>query len=453
MTLDSPTERYDLFVIGGGSGGVRAARFAAALGAKVALAEDRLLGGTCVHAGCVPKKFLVYGSAYVDDFEDARGFGWSLGGATHSWDALRDAVHRETSRLGGIYRSLLVDPGVTIVDGRATITSAHSVEVGGRTIAADRILIATGSRALRAPVPGAELGITSDEAFHLPELPRSVAILGAGYIALEFAGIFANLGVDVTVVHRGPEPLRAFDADVRAHVKTEMEKRGIRFALEHTLTGIEREGGGLRIRTDRGDLLADEVMHCVGRAANTGSLGLSAIGVATRADGSIRVDDEFRSSVLSVLAVGDVIGGLQLTPVALAEGMFVARNLFAETKPAKVDYRYVPTAVFCQPNVATVGLTEEEARKTHSVRIFRTTFKPMKHTITGRDQRTLMKLVVDADTDRVLGIHLVGDDSAEIVQGFAVAMTAGATKAQFDATLGLHPTAAEELVTLRTPVA
>jgi len=446
------TERVDLFVVGAGSGGVRAARFAANLGARVAVAESSLFGGTCVHAGCVPKKLLVYGSSYREELEDARRFGWDISVSTHSWAALRDAKDRETQRLGGVYRRLLDNAGVTVFEGRASIATPTSVRVGERTIEAEKILIATGSYAERLAVPGAELGITSDEAFHLERLPRTLTILGAGYIALEFAGIFAALGVSVRVVHRGPEVLRHFDDDVRSHVRHELEKRHIEFALGRTVRSIERRNDSLAVVTEDEVFESDEVMHCVGRSANTRSLGLPALGVALRPNGSILVDDAYRSNVPSILAVGDVIDRMQLTPVALAEATFVARSLFAETPPPPVDYRFVPTAVFSQPSVATVGLTEAQARIVHSVRVFRTTFRPLKNTVSGRDDRTLMKIIVDRDSDRVLGIHLVGPEAAEIIQGFAVALTCGATKAQLDATIGLHPTAAEELVTLRHAV-
>lgn len=450
--MTDSSERFDLFVLGAGSGGVRAARFAANLGARVGVAESSLFGGTCVHAGCVPKKLLVYGAEYSESITDARAFGWDVAVSGHSWATLRDAKDAETARLGVVYRKLLDDAGVTVFEGRATLASPHEIRIGAKSVWAERILVATGSRAERLDVPGSSLGITSDEAFHLRELPRSITILGAGYIALEFAGIFRGLGVDVRVVHRGDTVLRAFDPDVRDHVRTELTRRGIAFELGRVVRGIERSDAGLVVRTDDGDFVSDEVMHCVGRRANTASLGLDAAGVVLRDDGSIPVDAEFRTSAPSVLAVGDVIGHIQLTPVALAEATYVARSLFATMKPAPIDYRFVPTAVFSQPTVATVGLGEHEARDSYDVSVFRTSFRPMRNTITGREDRTLMKLIVDRATDRVLGVHVVGPDAAEIIQGFAVALTCGATKAQVDATIGLHPSAAEELVTMRTAV-
>lgn len=446
-------KRFDLFVIGAGSGGVRAARFAASFGARVAVAESTHFGGTCVHLGCVPKKLLVYGSEFGAEFEDARAYGWDVQVHGHSWPRLREAKDREIGRLGGVYRRLLEQSGVTVVEGRARLEDAHTVVVGDQRFEAERILVATGSKARRLPIPGAELGITSDQAFHLPELPRSIAVLGGGFIALEFASIFNSLGVETHVVHRGPEVLRGFDRDVRAHVHAELAKHGIEFHLDAHAERIEKTATGMRLHVSgRAPLEVAEVMQAIGRIPNTDGLGLSDIGVALGDNGSVTVDSGYRSSVPSILAIGDVIDHIQLTPVALAEGMWVARKYFGGLDPAPIDYRLVPSAVFSQPSVATVGLTEDDAREHHDVLVFRTTFKPMRHTVTGRDEKMLMKLVVDRATDRVLGVHVVGPEAGEIIQGFAVALTCGATKAQLDATIGIHPTAAEELVTLRTPV-
>lgn len=445
--------RFDLFVVGAGSGGVRAARFSASYGAKVAVAESTHFGGTCVHLGCVPKKLLVYGSEYATALEDARSFGWDVSVRGHSWNALRTAKDAEIARLGGIYRRLLDQAGVTVVEGRARLLDAHTVAIGEQRFEAERILIATGSRAERLAIPGGELGITSDQAFHLPELPRSIVILGGGFIALEFAGIFRGLGVETHVVHRGAEVLRGFDSDVRAHVHAELAKRGIHFHLGARAERIERTSDGYRLHLEgRDPIETAELMQAIGRRPNTAGLGLEEAGVELGERGAVKVDHAYRSNVPSVLAIGDVIDRIQLTPVALAEGTFVARTLFGGLDPAPIDYRLVPKAVFSQPNVASVGMTEEEARADHEAVVYRTRFKPMRNTISGRDETMLMKLLVDRATDRVLGVHVVGPEAGEIIQGFAVALTCGATKAQFDATIGIHPTAAEELVTLRTPV-
>lgn len=448
-----PNERFDLLVIGAGSGGVRAARFAGGFGAKVAVVEARELGGTCVHRGCIPKKLLVYAAEYAGAFEDARGFGWDVDVRGHTWASLRDAKDRELARLGQAYRGMLERAGVRIVEGLARFESPTSVRVDATVYEADKILVSTGGYPLRGNFPGAELGITSDEAFHLPSLPKSIVILGAGYIALEFASIFRGLGAEVHVVHRGPVLLKRFDDDVQAHLATELERRGIHLHLGAYVVSVERDGDGLQVNLrDREPIRVDTVMHALGRAPNTSGLRLDAAGVAVRANGAVIVDDAFATNVPSVFAVGDVIDRVQLTPVALGEGMWFARKHFGGIDPRPLDYARVPTAVFTLPNVGTVGMTEREAREAHEVRIYRSTFTPMRHTLSGRGERVMMKLVVDATSDRVLGVHVVGADAGEIVQGFAVAMTAGATKAQLDDTLGIHPTAAEELVTMREPI-
>lgn len=440
---------YDLAVIGAGSGGVRAARFAARFGARVVVIERGLFGGTCVHAGCVPKKLLVYGAEYGAAIEDARAYGWGIDGARHDWATLRAAKDRETSRLGGIYRGLLDSSGCDVRVGRARLASPTSIDVEGERLEARNVLIATGSGAERLPIPGGELAMTSDDAFHRETLPRSIVVVGGGYVALEFAGIYRGLGADVTIVHRGDDVLRGFDHDVRRHVRAELAKRGVTFALGAAPTRIERCEGGLRVVTDRGTHDAEDVLVAVGRTPRTLGLGLAEVGVETDPRGAIVVDDDYVSSVPTVLAVGDVIGRVPLTPVATAEAMHVARRLFGGERPPPLDYTTIPTAVFCQPNVGTVGLTEEAARARGEVRVFTSHFRPMRHTLSGRDERALVKLVVCAESDRVLGVHVVGADAGEIVQGFAVALTCRATKAQLDATIGIHPTLAEELVTLR----
>lgn len=444
---------WDLLVLGGGSAGVRAARFAASFGAKVALVEDRWLGGTCVNAGCIPKKLFVYGSELPHALEDARAYGHTVDGARFDMATLTASTQAETARLRGIYRSLLMDTGVTVIDGRGTFVAKDTVEVNGERHTARHVLVVTGSKPERLPVTGGELGITSDDVFAIPALPKRLAVLGAGYIAVELACVFANLGTDVTIVHRGDEILRSFDVDVRKHLREELAKRGVSLRLGTKVQAIERTGEGYVLRTSTGDLAATEVLHAIGRTPNTQGLGLETIGVTLNERGGIVVDAAYQTNVPGVLACGDVIDHVQLTPIALAEGMWIARRYFGGLDPAPIDYTLVPTAVFSQPTVGTVGMTEAKAREAHEVVIFRTSFRPLKNTVSGRDERTMMKVIVDRATDKVLGIHMVGPDAGEIIQGFAVAMTCGVTKAQLDATIGIHPTAAEELVTLRSPVA
>jgi glutathione reductase (NADPH) len=443
---------YDLFVIGAGSGGVRAARMSAANGARVAVAESTYLGGTCVNVGCVPKKLFVYGSHFAEEFEDARGFGWDAAPAAFDWERLRDNKTREIERLNGIYGNLLNNAGVTVKWGRARLLDPHHVEVGGETISAGNILIATGSWPTVPNVPGAELTITSNEAFYLDDFPERVVVVGGGYIAVEFAGIFAGLGARTTLIYRGSLFLRGFDDEVRRFVAAEMRKKHIDLRFETQVTGIEARGAARVLQLDDGEVLeADQVLYAIGRVPNTANLGLEDAGVMLSRRGAVVVDPYYRSSVPNVYAIGDVIDQEQLTPVAIAEGMCIANNLFTDNPPRTVDYELIPTAVFCQPNIGTVGLTEEAARTRFGddVQIFAAEFKPMKHTLSGRDERTLMKLVVRRSDDRVVGAHMVGPEAGEIIQGLAVAMTAGATKAHFDRTIGIHPTAAEEFVTMR----
>ncbi len=448
------TYDFDLFVIGAGSGGVRASRWAARYGAKVAVADDDRLGGTCVNRGCIPKKLYAYASHFHEDFEDAVGFGWDKAAPAFDWPRLVAAKEKEITRLNGIYAKLLDGSGVTRIDGRATVEGPHAVKVGDKTYTARHILIATGGRAERPKIPGAELGIVSDDAFDLPGFPKRIVILGSGYIALEFAGIFAGLGAETISVYRAELPLRGFDGDVRKHLAAEVAKKGIRIRSSTNLTKLERKGAGLVAHTTAGDAIeADQVMFATGRAPNTAGLGLEKAGVTLGANGEVVVDAYSRSSVESIYAIGDVTDRIALTPVALHEGMCVAETLFNDN-PTKVDHANVAAAVFSQPAVSVVGLTEEEARKTFArVDIYRTSFKPLKHTLSGRDERTMMKMVVDAATGRVLGCHMVGADAAEIIQGVAIAVKMGATKADFDRTIGIHPTAAEEFVTMRERVA
>ena len=445
---------FDLFVIGAGSGGVRAARFAAGFGARVAVAESRYLGGTCVNVGCVPKKLLVYGAHMAEEFEQARGYGWSLEGARFDWPTLIGNKTREIQRLNGIYRNLLVNSGVTLLEGHACLVGAHEVEVNGQRYSAERILIAVGGWPQVPDIPGRELAITSNEAFYLEQLPRRILVVGGGYIAVEFASIFHGLGAQTSLLYRGERFLRGFDEAVRTHLEEELRKKGMDLQFNSDIAAIERQDdGSLRATLRDGRVLeADCVFYATGRRPMLDGLGLANAGVALNERGFIAVDDEYRTSVPSILAIGDVIGRLQLTPVALAEGMAVARRLFRPEEYRPVDYTQIPTAVFSLPNIATVGLTEQQAlEQGHKVKVFESRFRPMKLTLTESTERTLMKLVVDAESDRVLGCHMVGPEAGEIIQGLAVALKAGATKAVFDETLGIHPTAAEEFVTLRTP--
>ena len=446
---------FDLFVIGAGSGGVRAARFAAGFGAKVAVAESRYLGGTCVNVGCVPKKLLVYGAHFAEDFEQASGFGWSLGEADFDWATLIANKDREINRLNGIYRNLLVNSGVSLIEGHAKITGPHEVEINGQRHTANHILIATGGWPQIPEIPGHEHAISSNEAFFLKELPKRVLVVGGGYIAVEFAGIFHGLGAKTSLLYRGEMFLRGFDGAVRKHLHEELVKRGMDVQFNADIERIDKQPDGSLKATlkDGRELIADCVFYATGRRPMLDNLGLENTGVKLDKRGFVEVDDLYQSAEPSILAIGDVIGRVQLTPVALAEGMAVARRLFKPEKYRPVDYRMIPTAVFSLPNIGTVGLSEEQAVEAgHKVQIFESSFRPMKLTLTECQERTLMKLVVDADTDKVLGCHMVGPEAGEIVQGLAIALKAGATKQHFDETIGVHPTAAEEFVTMRTPV-
>ncbi|MQT49763.1 glutathione-disulfide reductase [Pseudomonas helleri] len=446
---------FDLFVIGAGSGGVRAARFAAGFGVKVAVAESRYLGGTCVNVGCVPKKLLVYGAHFAEDFEQASGFGWSLGEANFDWATLIANKDREIHRLNGIYRNLLVNSGVTLMEGHAKLTGPNEVEVNGQRHTAKHILIATGGWPQIPEIPGHELAISSNEAFFLKELPKRVLVVGGGYIAVEFAGIFHGLGAQTSLLYRGDMFLRGFDGAVRKHLHEELTKRGMDVQFNADIARIDKQADGSLKATlkDGRELEADCVFYATGRRPMLDNLGLENTGVKLDKRGFVQVDDLYQSTEPSILAIGDVIGRVQLTPVALAEGMAVARRLFKPEQYRPVDYRMIPTAVFSLPNIGTVGLSEEQAIEDgHKVQIFESSFRPMKLTLTECQERTLMKLVVDADTDKVLGCHMVGPEAGEIVQGLAIALKAGATKQHFDETIGVHPTAAEEFVTMRTPV-
>jgi glutathione reductase (NADPH) len=445
---------YDLFTIGAGSGGVRASRMAAGLGARVAVAEERYLGGTCVNVGCIPKKLFAYAGHYGEDFVDAAGFGWVATRPGFDWPLLVANKDKEIARLNGVYERLLKNAGVTIFPSRAVVVDPHTVEVDGKRVTAQHILIATGGWPVVPDIPGKELAITSNEAFHLPELPQRVVVVGGGYIAVEFASIFHGLGVETVLSYRGDCLLKVFDNELGTFLGTEMGKKGVRILLRSHIQAIERAGDGLVCQFSDGTTVeTDAVMYATGRNPNTEGLGLERAGVEVAANGAVIVNDDFQTSVSSVHAIGDVIHKVQLTPVALAEGMVVADRLFGKGE-RRLDYRYVPTAVFSHPNVGTVGLSEAQARRDHpEVAVYKSTFTPLKHRLSGRNELTFMKLVVDKRSDLVLGVHMVGAEAGEIVQGFAVALVCGATKAQFDATIGIHPTAAEELVTMREPSA
>ena len=442
---------YDLYVIGAGSGGVRASRVAAQLGARVAVAESTHLGGTCVNVGCVPKKLFVYGSHFAEDFDDARAYGWSAAPPSFDWPTLRDNKTNEINRLNGIYRNLLDSAGVDVHEGRARLGDSHRIEINGRSFTAERVLVATGSRPWMPKFPGAEHVICSDDAFYLPRFPRRVLVVGGGYIAVEFAGIFAGLGAEARLAYRGPLFLRGFDDGVREFVAEQLAEKGVTLQFNTEVVNIEPDGDERLVTLSDGSTLrTDLVMFATGRRPNVEGLGLAECGVALGANGAVLVDEAYRSSVPHILAIGDVIDRLQLTPVAIEEAMCVAHGLFGNGEPRSLNYENIATAVFCQPNIGTVGLTEAEARQRFErIEVYESAFRPMKHTLTGRLERTFMKLIVDAVSDRVVGIHMVGSEAGEIIQGMAVAVTAGATKGQFDATIGIHPTAAEEFVTMR----
>lgn len=446
---------FDLLVVGAGSGGVRAARFAAGFGARVAIVESRYLGGTCVNVGCVPKKLLVYGAHFHEDFAQAAGFGWTLGEQAFDWPTLIANKNREIERLNGIYRNLLVGSGVTLLEGHGRLRDEHSVEVAGQVYRARHILIATGGWPQVPDIPGKELAITSNEVFFLPAMPKRVLVVGGGYIAVEFASIFLGLGAKTTQLYRGELFLRGFDQSVRLHLKEELVKKGLDLQFNSDIRQIERQtDGSLRATlTDGRQLETDCVFYATGRRPMLDNLGLENVNVQLDGRGFIQVNERYETSTPSILAIGDVIGGIALTPVALAEGMAVARRLFRPEEYRSVDYQNIPTAVFSLPNVGTVGLSEEQARAAgHSLKIYESRFRALKLTLTDCQERSLMKLVVDAETDRVLGCHMVGPEAGEILQGIAIAIKAGATKRVFDETIGIHPTAAEEFVTMRAPI-
>lgn len=443
---------WDLFVIGAGSGGVRAARVAADLGARVAIAEERYLGGTCVNVGCIPKKLLVYAASVGEKLEGASAYGWTVERAAFDWKTFIANKDREIARLNAVYEKILRDRGVEILRARARLTGPHALYVDGRTVTAERILVATGSWPAVPDVPGREHAVTSNEVFHLEDLPRRVLVVGGGYVAVELAGVLHGLGAEITLVHRGETFLRGFDDDVRRVLAREMARRGVTLRFGSVAERIEKSADGVALVLPSGERLTADLLVCAtGRTPSTRGLGLEDVGVALDDAGAIVVDDDYRSSVPSIHAVGDVIARLALTPVAIAEATRFARRAFGGPS-TPLEYELVPTAVFSHPPIGTVGLTESVARERgHDVSVFLSEYTPLEHTLTKSGEKTFMKLVVDRGSDRVLGAHMVGADAPEIVQGVAIALHAGATKAVFDRTIGIHPTSAEEFVTMRTP--
>ncbi len=449
MTYD-----YDYFVIGAGSGGVRSARIAAGHGAKVAIAESTHFGGTCVNIGCVPKKLLSYAADYNPSFDDAKGFGWEHDNRRFDWTTLIKNKNDEINRLNGIYEKLLNNTGVTIFNGEARFVDEHTIQIGDKTVTADKVLIATGGKPRQPRYEGGEHAVVSDEAFYLEKLPKHVVIQGGGYIGVEFAHIFHGLGAKVTLIHRGDQVLRGFDADIRHFLASEMEKQGINIKLETDIARITKKSDELTVFcTNNDEITCDLVFSAIGRVPNTQNLGLDKLNIDQKDNHEIIINDQYQTSVSNIYAVGDVTDSLDLTPVALAEGHVLADRLFNKQPERVVSYENIPTAVFSSPPIGTVGLSEEEALgKGFEITTYKSTFKPMRHTLSGRDEKTLMKLIVDTKTDKVIGAHMCGADSPEILQGIGIALVAGATKADFDRTIGIHPTAAEEFVTMRTPV-
>ena len=447
------TYDFDLFVIGAGSGGVRAARLSANFGAKVAIAEGRYLGGTCVNVGCVPKKLFVYAAHFAQDFAASSGFGWRPGAVEFDWRTLLSNKNKEIARLNEVYRNLLTNAGAQLIEGRARIVDPHSVRVGGKTHTAERLLVASGAWPDIPDIPGKEHILSSNEMFFIEQLPERAIIVGGGYIAVEFAGILNGLGVDTSLFYRGPLFLRGFDDDMRAALAKEMQKKGVKLKFNTTIEKIEKKGGELSaFLTGSETQSADLILYATGRKANTADLGLDEVGVKCNHSGAIITAADYQTSVDSIYAIGDVTDRVNLTPVATAEGTALAKTLYAGVR-TRVDYQDIPTCVFSQPSLAAVGLTEEQAKEQYqNIEVYRSGFTAMKHSLTASDEKTLMKIIVDKASDRVVGVHILGADVGEIIQGIGIAMKAGATKAQFDATIGIHPTTAEELVTMSEPV-
>ncbi|WP_347986429.1 glutathione-disulfide reductase [Methylomonas sp. AM2-LC] len=441
---------YDLFIVGAGSGGVRVANQAATQGVRVAIAEERNLGGTCVNLGCVPKKLLVYASQFSDEFEAAKGFGWTVGESTFNWPRLIANKNAEVEHLHAVYRTRLQKSGANVISGKATLLNEHTVMVAGSQYSAERILIATGGWPFVPDIPGNQHIVTSNDMFFLEELPKRIIIVGGGYIAMEFASILNGLGVEVTLCVRRHKVLEGFDEDIRDFLAEEMLKKGINIRFNTEIVGIEtspRDGFSVRL-FDSSKIETDLVMYATGRTPNSSGLGLELLNVALNSEGAIKVNSDYQTNIPSIYALGDVTDRVNLTPVAIAEGVALVNNLYSKP-PRAMDYDNIPTAIFCDPNISCVGLTEARARELYNdIDIYQTRFTPLKNTLSGLDEKTLMKMIVVRSTDRVVGIHMVGANAAEIIQGMAVAIRAGATKAIFDSTIGIHPTSAEEFVTL-----
>ena len=445
MTYD-----YDLFVIGAGSGGVRAARMSASLGAKVAIAEERYLGGTCVNVGCIPKKLFVYGSHFSEDFDESAAFGWQVGHTEFEWSTLLENKNREIARLNGIYKNLLESPGAEIFESHAELQDAHTIRVGDHRVTAEKVLVATGSWPSVPNFPGREHVQTSNDAFFFETLPERVVVVGGGYIAVEFAGIYQGLGVETTLLYRGPLFLRGFDDSVREFVRDQLIEKGVDVRFNAVVEEVVETNDSKVVRlSDCSELEADEILYATGRRPLSSSCGLDRAGVKIDDNAAVRVDENYQTNIPNIYAIGDVIDRVQLTPVAIAEGMCIAYNLFGG-ESRQVSYADIPTSVFCQPNIGTVGPTEAIAEKTFTdLHVYESSFRPLKLTMSDNQERTYMKLLVDGSSDRVVAAHMVGPEAGEIIQGLAVAIKAGATKADFDATIGIHPTAAEEFVTMR----
>lgn len=445
--------QYDLFVIGAGSGGVRAARMSASTGAKVAIAEDRYLGGTCVNVGCVPKKLFVYASQFSEYFALAKSFGWQLAENYFDWTTLLNNKNAEIERLNSVYEHILNNSGAELINGRARFIDQHTVAVDKHVYTANKIIIATGGWPHIPEIPGKEHILTSNEIFFLDSLPKKITIVGGGYIAVEFAGIFNGLGVETELIYRGDLFLRGFDDDIRTHLAKEMRQKGIHLIFNDNINSIEKTNNGFSYSLESGTInQTNLLMYATGRKPNTSNLGLESIGINTDENNAIIVDNHFQTSINNIYAIGDVINRVQLTPVALAEGMYLSKHLFGkESKP--VDYNNIPTAVFSQPNIGTVGLTESEAKKIYKeISVYKSEFTPMKLSLSNEKEKTLMKLIVDKLSDKVIGAHMIGPEAGEIIQGIGIALKAGATKTDFDQTIGIHPTTAEEFVTMREPV-
>lgn len=447
------TYDFDYFVIGGGSGGVRSARIAASLGAKVGIAESKHLGGTCVNVGCVPKKLMIYAADYAAEFEDAKGYGWSIPGEPKfNWNHFIERKNNEIERLNGIYQNLLDTNKVQVFHDHAMFLDPHTLKIGNKTVTAEKILIATGGQPRPPSVDGGEHTITSDEIFYLDKQPDHLLIIGGGYIGVEFAHIFAGMGTKVTLCHRGATLLRTFDHDLSEHLIEEMKKQGITIGLHCNLEEIGKKvNGKLEARMSNGDMIeCDQILNATGRIPNTQGLGLNNINLELEDTGQIKINDDYQTSIPHIYALGDVTNTLQLTPVAISEGQELARRLFGNTSPKKDYLKTVATAIFSRPPIGTIGLSEHDARQQgYDIEVYKTNFRSMKYILAGRDERTFMKLIVDKKTDRVIGCHMIGQDAGEIMQGFSVAMNCGATKADFDRTIGIHPTSAEEFVTMK----